>query len=860
MIRKYAAVVLIGIAVCLVLQTTVNAVDITHTLYFNESDVIIDTVEIEGHTYIDIRLDSNIPMSYQKDTFYDIDSIGLPRLPCRNVNFVIPYNHEVVQVSEVLSCVGVMYTCEEDVYVYPSQHPTPTMDGYDFEPFQHVDEIVYQTMPYYPNDTDIVKLVNPQGVLENLAIATVSVSPIIYFPTTGEITLLSSVTYTMETQPSGNPSSLSRTSTVWPAYIDYPETAIKEQLVENPEMIEQFAGEFEILPMGGNRQWIYELIVIPDSSFIGPADQLRLWRTDTHRPAKVLTLGEIESFYDDCDLPEKIRRTFRHYYENYGAKALLLADDETVRYLYDRNSSVPKDTIFMHIGNSLYLGEFTRDYEEWDYDGDGIFGEPSDDRPDYFNEGLVGIVPADSPEDLQTYVNKVIQYEKSGYSGNLLYYTTCIDHMRSFNQQEFYPEYIPAHITIDNYYGIEMPGGNSEFPLTPFGQHIEDYYKFNNPIYVNESSHGSPHHNTGKTTYYNLAPKSYMSSVPNDDPWGGMNPGYIYDLENSGNLMTMWTLSCYVGGYDADRWFADVVSMAEAYLFVPYGGCIIYNGHSRWGWTVSSKFMTRDYWGTVFNTLPDQDSPSGYIAGFALRDTRTRYLNYRDENYTMNLFGDPAVAIFTDVPGQFTIDGPDTVRIGEVTFDYFVSDNQGYPDGGAYACIRQNERFELGYVGPEGLIVGNDSWPIRWDILSCDDIYITISAWADNDHNYLAEQKVVTVVSDNISEITHNYHKDFIDDSRLPQYFELGNNYPNPFNSQTNIKLALPRDCHTSIEVFNLMGNKVATIIDGELNAGYHDITFDGKNSTGDNLASGVYFYHLRTGEFAEVKKMVLLR
>ncbi len=91
--------------------------------------------------------------------------------------------------------------------------------------------------------------------------------------------------------------------------------------------------------------------------------------------------------------------------------------------------------------------------------------------------------------------------------------------------------------------------------------------------------------------------------------------------------------------------------------------------------------------------------------------------------------------------------------------------------------------------------------------------------------------------------------------SGLPMVFSLSQNYPNPFNPITTIKYALPRDCWVRLEVYNILGQKVASLVDGEQRAGYKTVRWDA-----GALSSGIYFYQLQAGEFVQTRKMVLLR
>ena len=89
----------------------------------------------------------------------------------------------------------------------------------------------------------------------------------------------------------------------------------------------------------------------------------------------------------------------------------------------------------------------------------------------------------------------------------------------------------------------------------------------------------------------------------------------------------------------------------------------------------------------------------------------------------------------------------------------------------------------------------------------------------------------------------------------LPKEFSLAQNYPNPFNPSTEIQFSLPVASHVRLEVFNILGQQVEVLVDGELSAGVHGATFDGSGRS-----SGIYFYRLTHDNGSATKKMAFMK
>ncbi len=97
-------------------------------------------------------------------------------------------------------------------------------------------------------------------------------------------------------------------------------------------------------------------------------------------------------------------------------------------------------------------------------------------------------------------------------------------------------------------------------------------------------------------------------------------------------------------------------------------------------------------------------------------------------------------------------------------------------------------------------------------------------------------------------------------DLGLPTEFELAQNYPNPFNPVTTIRYALPEAAQVTLEVFDITGRRVAQLVNTQQAAGRYEATWNGRNSAGQQVSSGVYFYRITAGTFTQTHRMVLLK
>ena len=103
-------------------------------------------------------------------------------------------------------------------------------------------------------------------------------------------------------------------------------------------------------------------------------------------------------------------------------------------------------------------------------------------------------------------------------------------------------------------------------------------------------------------------------------------------------------------------------------------------------------------------------------------------------------------------------------------------------------------------------------------------------------------------------------------EAALPEVYQLRNNYPNPFNPSTTILYDLPKQSNVVLKVYSMLGQEVATLVNGVIEAGYQQVVWNGKYDDGRQVASGVYLFRMfaqptSKGEaFTQVKKMLMIK
>jgi hypothetical protein len=141
-------------------------------------------------------------------------------------------------------------------------------------------------------------------------------------------------------------------------------------------------------------------------------------------------------------------------------------------------------------------------------------------------------------------------------------------------------------------------------------------------------------------------------------------------------------------------------------------------------------------------------------------------------------------------------------------------------------------------------------------------VHLTVETnWLDQAGTWGDYYKISAVdFAGNESEPIGPYYITDVAGGDLPAKYALFQNTPNPFNPRTTIKFALPAAGQVSLAIYGVDGRRVASLQDGHMTAGVHEVIWDGTDGTGREVSSGVYYCRIKAGDFTETRPMLLVR
>jgi len=259
------------------------------------------------------------------------------------------------------------------------------------------------------------------------------------------------------------------------------------------------------------------------------------------------------------------------------------------------------------------------------------------------------------------------------------------------------------------------------------------------------------------------------------------------------------------------------------------------------------------------NSVVTVDPPAWYN----LQDGSVCFPAYQETDYCFEIVATDAcgaadtgeICIGVDLNDPPVISGPDTVVVYlDTSAQYTVTASD--PDGETLQeYLNVTESPDCGYYSIQrlnGSGTSSGEWEITFEANECTVGYYVMafevedSCGKTGSHTTTIEIRLPSSVDEEKVDKTAG--------------FFLRQNYPNPFNLSTEISFQLPRDCKVDLKIYNLKGQLVKTVAEKEMNRGTHTVYWDGTDSKGSVVASGIYFYKLSAPNFTSVRKMILLK
>lgn len=252
-------------------------------------------------------------------------------------------------------------------------------------------------------------------------------------------------------------------------------------------------------------------------------------------------------------------------------------------------------------------------------------------------------------------------------------------------------------------------------------------------------------------------------------------------------------------------------------------------------------------------TLQANSEQRLFIAGLSNPDAFTDNPSGADtalETFLVPLADPPAEGNSNVTIGHFSTDAP-AVDVREEQDDSFLISSLGYGDITATLPLPTDSYRLLLFPADEDELLA----AYQLDLTTLEtDVFVFASGFLNPAENQDGPAFTLLAV-DNLGQVVELNNVTSTPPSEQPQEFALEQNYPNPFNPATNIRFSLPEAGEVSLSVYNVQGQRVATLTEGSRSAGTHQISFNA-----GNLASGVYLYRLQTESATLTRKMMLVK
>lgn len=617
------------------------ALELTQTLDFSKASLIFE----KEKEFDLVKLGSTHLMS----------EVGKPALPVKNIFVALPDKAEVTGI-EIVSVQTEILPAR--FYIFPAQPSIPLSKKFDPNSFAEPLPDVYNSSAAFPESP--IRYVKT-GSLGGRRIAVLQAYPLTYIPAERDLIFHSSIqfklNYILRDEIPSPPARTQRAERVYQNWV--------KGFVENPQeaplstLKQRLDGE------------VLEYLIITKQTFVSSFQELADWKEKKGIPAAIRTTEWIAANYAGTDQQERIRNYLKVAYQDSGCVWALLGGDTDVipcRYAYielqTETEDIPADLYYSDLDGS------------WDEDDDHIFGEPEDDV-DMFPDLFVGRAPVSTTSQVQTFVDKVLGYEKNAPSDYQL-------------RILFFAEY--SDVLTDDAIGKDMI---DDYFVPPRFDPITKLYdrdgNENAQAVLDSMDTGFNFLNHGGHAYYHVL---------------STGPDYIlrddFDTLTNGPRLSgfLYSVGCWPAAIDYD-------CIAERFVKNPDGGGF-FVGNSRYGWYTptlpgygSSDLFDQQFFASIFDR-------GFYSLGQILADSKIQFEAEADQEndfrwieFQLLVLGDPEMPLWTDTPQNLTVNFPDTVPVGSSQF--WVTVSQGSPVEDALVCVMKgDEVYSSARTGIDG--------------------------------------------------------------------------------------------------------------------------------------------------------------
>lgn len=577
---------------------------------------------------------------------------GNPLLPQHAVSVLLPPGTEISSYD----IIKVEYYPEESgIHIRPASRQFPISKGVP-DGYKTVgNPTIYSNKTAYP--ATAVNAVST-GFLCGHALGSFNICPVVYYPSLHKVKFIKSITIEIHNQATAKASK-----------------ALNMLRADNRinKKIQLLTQQNEYLPsydaMAKRNNSTYDILLITNNVLLPYFNEYVKFKKSTGYAVVCKTTEDIYNQYSGDDSQMKIRNCIIDQYQNSGISYVILAGDA------DANSStdniIPSRGFFANPGDAVYS-----DYNipsdmyyacldgNWNTDNDDKWAEA--DEADLYYEVGIGRLCVDSPEEIQNVVNKLILYQTSPVTADIKKALMVGEKLDVSTYGDTYKDEVANGGTYNGYTTIGIP---SSFTVDRLYASEGGWNKTDIFSAFNSGTHLLNHLGHSDVTY-NM--QMYTSDLTTTN------------FQNNGinhELVITYSQGCYNGAFDNRNSTLQYVADSYAEEFTTLStGTVASIANSRYGWYVQSgtnggsQFFDRQFFDAIFNenifTIGDINSDS--------KEDNVTYINTGEGvvrwcAYETNLFGDPTMDIWTDVPANITVTYPDSIATG-VSQIYFQTD------------------------------------------------------------------------------------------------------------------------------------------------------------------------------------------